>query len=79
MTEKNRRASRAGKAAATTKTEGTNATAIRPAKSGNHRAHQEAILNGLRKFFDSVASEPIPDEFVALLAELDVEEKSGTE
>jgi hypothetical protein len=49
----------------------------RPApKNSDRRAHQKAITQGLRKFFDSVAAEPIPAEFLDLLKRMD-EEKGG--
>lgn len=35
------------------------------------KAHQKAITWGLQKFFDSVAAEPVPDEFMALLRKMD--------
>lgn len=35
------------------------------------KAHQKAITRGLRNFFDSVAAEPVPDEFMALLRKMD--------
>ncbi|MGN6147945.1 MAG: NepR family anti-sigma factor [Rhizomicrobium sp.] len=40
-------------------------------KPQTHRAQQKAITQGLRRFFDSVASEPVPDEFMALLQKID--------
>jgi hypothetical protein len=40
-------------------------------KNGERRAHQKAITQGLRKFFDSVAAEPVPDEFLDLLKKMD--------
>lgn len=40
-------------------------------KNGERRAHQKAITTGLRKFFDSVASEPVPEEFMELLKKMD--------
>jgi hypothetical protein len=40
------------------------------------RAQQRVISQGLRQFFDTVVSEPIPDEFVELLKRID-EEKNG--
>jgi len=43
----------------------------RAPKPQTHRAQQKAITQGLRKFFDSVASEPVPDEFMALLQKID--------
>lgn len=46
-------------------------TANRMPKPQTHRAQQKAITQGLRKFFDSVASEPVPDEFMALLQKID--------
>jgi len=45
-------------------------------KSQDRRAQQRAISHGLRQFFDGVASEPIPDEFLELLKKID-QEKSG--
>jgi hypothetical protein len=36
-----------------------------------YKAHQKAITRGLRKFYDSVAAEPVPDEFMALLRKMD--------
>jgi hypothetical protein len=48
------------------------ATAARPSpKNSERRAHQKAITQGLRKFFDSVAAEPVPDEFLDLLKKMD--------
>lgn len=41
-----------------------------------YKAQQKAITRGLRKFFDTVASEPVPDDFMALLKKMD---ESGTE
>ncbi len=43
-----------------------------------HRMHQKAIAQGLRKYFDSVAAEPIPEDFLDLLAKLDTEKKDGS-
>ena len=40
-------------------------------KTQDRRAQQRAISQGLRQFFDTVASEPIPDEFVELLKRID--------
>jgi hypothetical protein len=40
-------------------------------KTQDRRAQQRAISQGLRQFFDTVASEPIPDEFVELLRRID--------
>lgn len=40
-------------------------------KNSERRAHQKAITQGLRKFFDSVAAEPVPDEFMQLLKKMD--------
>ena len=45
--------------------------AARVPKPQTHRAQQKAITQGLRKFFDAVASEPVPDEFMALLQKID--------
>jgi hypothetical protein len=36
-----------------------------------YKAHQKAITQGLRKFFDTVAAEPVPDEFMTLLRKMD--------
>jgi len=43
--------------------------------SRNQRAHQKAITQGLRTFFDAVASEPVPDEFFELLKKMDDRKK----
>jgi Anti-sigma factor NepR len=43
----------------------------RASKPQTHRAQQKAITQGLRRFFDSVASEPVPDEFLAILQKID--------
>jgi hypothetical protein len=50
----------------------TAATGERPSpKNNERRAHQKAITQGLRKFFDTVAAEPVPDEFLELLKKMD--------
>ena len=36
-----------------------------------YKAHQKAITRGLRRFFDEVAAEPVPDEFTDLLRKMD--------
>lgn len=38
-------------------------------------AQHKAITHGLRKFFDNVAAEPIPDEFLVLLKKMDDNEE----
>ena len=43
------------------------------AARNDRRAHQKAITQGLRKFYDSVAAEPVPREFMELLKKLDDE------
>jgi hypothetical protein len=48
----------------------------RAPKPQTHRAQQKAITQGLRKFFDTVASEPVPDEFLALLQKIDGKKES---
>jgi hypothetical protein len=48
----------------------------RTPKPQTHRAQQKAITQGLRKFFDTVASEPVPDEFMALLQKIDGKKES---
>ena len=62
--------------------EKTESTATEEAKSvvshGDRRAHQKAIGQGLRKFFNAVASEPIPDEFLILLQKMDGDKEGGT-
>ena len=40
-------------------------------KPQTHRAQQKAITQGLRRFFDSVVSEPVPEEFTSLLHRID--------
>ncbi|GAA0530356.1 hypothetical protein FHS83_002543 [Rhizomicrobium palustre] len=39
--------------------------------SRRYKAHQKAITRGLKRFYDDVASEPVPDEFMALLKKMD--------
>lgn len=46
------------------------------AETRKYKAHQKAITRGLRTFFDSVAAEPVPDEFMDLLRKMD---QSGPE
>lgn len=41
------------------------------AARNDRRSHQKAITQGLRKFYDSVAAEPVPQEFMELLKKLD--------
>ena len=41
------------------------------------KAQQKAITQGLRRFFNSVAAEPVPDEFIELLKKLDEEKTAG--
>lgn len=52
--------------------------AAKMVSQGDRRAHQKAIGQGLRKFFNAVASEPIPDEFIILLQKLDDREEGGS-
>ena len=62
------------------KTEGVVGEEIRKRIShGDGRAHQKAIGQGLRKFFNAVVAEPIPDEFLILLQKMDEDKKDGTE
>jgi hypothetical protein len=49
------------------------------AAKNERRAHQKAITQGLRKFYDSVAAEPVPDEFMDLLRKLDDPKKGPAE
>jgi hypothetical protein len=46
---------------------------------GDRRAQQKAIGQGLRKFFNAVVAEPIPDEFLILLQKMDEDRKDGAE
>ena len=46
-------------------------SAARTPRPQAHRAQQKAITQGLRKFFDTVASEPVPDDFMAILRQID--------
>ncbi len=55
---------------------GSGSTSAPGLKTQDRRAQQRAISQGLRQFFDTVASEPIPDEFVELLRRID-EGKGG--
>jgi hypothetical protein len=67
--------------------EGAETSTVEPAANGpgrprtlkpqTHRAQQKAITQGLRKFFDAVASEPVPDEFLALLHKIDGKKEEG--
>lgn len=41
------------------------------AEARKYKAHQKAITRGLRNFFDSVAAEPVPDDFMDLLRKID--------
>jgi Anti-sigma factor NepR len=41
------------------------------ADTQNYKAYQKTITKGLRKFFDAVAAEPVPDEFMDLLRKMD--------
>lgn len=43
-----------------------------------HKAQQKAITQGLRRFFNAVAAEPVPDEFVELLKKLDQDKTAGS-
>ncbi|HEY7978035.1 MAG TPA: NepR family anti-sigma factor [Rhizomicrobium sp.] len=56
--------------------EGVARAGTRTPKPQTHRAQQKAITQGLRKFFDTVASEPVPDEFMALLQKIDGKKES---
>jgi hypothetical protein len=49
----------------------------RTTRSHDQRTHQKAITQGLRKFFDSVASEPVPQDFLNILKKMDVRKKGG--
>jgi Anti-sigma factor NepR len=40
-------------------------------KTSAVRARQRAIGRELRRYYDDVASEPVPDEFVELLRQID--------
>jgi len=41
------------------------------AETRKYKAHQKAITRELKTFFDAVAAEPVPDEFMALLRKMD--------
>lgn len=49
----------------------TQATSPKSDAARQYKAHQKAITQGLRQFFDAVAAEPVPDEFKELLKKLD--------
>ena len=53
------------------RTDAAQKSAARTPRPQTHRAQQKAITQGLRKFFDTVASEPVPDEFMNLLKQID--------
>jgi hypothetical protein len=42
------------------------------------RARQQAIGRELRRIYDKVIQEPIPDEFLELLKKMDIEDKDPT-
>jgi hypothetical protein len=42
-----------------------------PEKARNIRARQRAIGRELRRIFDNVAKEPVPDDFLELLHQID--------
>jgi Anti-sigma factor NepR len=42
-------------------------------KAAARKAQQKAITRGLRKFFDAVAAEPVPEDFLDLLHKLDAD------
>ena len=46
-------------------------------KARNIRARQRAIGRELRRIYDNVAKEPVPDEFLDLLHKIDETEDSG--
>lgn len=48
-------------------------------KSRNIRARQRAIGRELRRLYDTVAKEPVPDEFLDLLRKIDETEESRAE
>jgi hypothetical protein len=62
---------------ASPKSSGNKENASLTADSRNQRVHQKAITQGLRTFFDAVASEPVPDEFIELLKKLDEVKKDA--
>jgi len=47
-------------------------------KHADRRAYQKAIGQGLRKYFNAVVSEPIPEEFLDLLNKMDQDDKDGS-
>ncbi len=42
------------------------------------RARQQAIGRELRRVYDKVIQEPVPDEFLELLKKMDIEDKDPT-
>ena len=76
MAEKKFDISGAEQEAATSLPQGAPSASVPGLKAQDKRTQQRAISQGLRQFFDTVVSEPIPDEFVALLQKMDME-KSG--
>ena len=49
-----------------------------PEKSRNIRARQRAIGRELRRLYDNVAKEPVPDDFLDLLHKIDEGEGGKT-
>lgn len=47
----------------------------RSAELGEARTHQDAIGAGLRRMFEEVIKEPVPDEFLDLLRQADERRK----
>lgn len=50
-----------------------------PRKVRSARARQQAIGHELRRLFDSVVREPVPNEFLELLKRIDASEKGSPE
>lgn len=50
-----------------------------PKKVRSARARQQAIGHELRRLFDSVVQEPVPDDFLELLKKIDASERDFPE
>jgi len=50
-----------------------------PSKSGDGKRRHDRIGDQLRKLYDDVASEPVPDDFLSLLEDADKSAEAGDE
>lgn len=60
-----------GDMAAAPKKQGTRKRDLTPEQANELRSRQRAIGNELRRMFDDVTREPVPEEFLELLKQID--------